>query len=802
MQESPKGMDANGERAMTAGDTRAVSTVHGPKHNRRDTTKCGLPPATSSVGSRAQPSRCLRSLVVCVATVTAITLSQPAQAITIRVPQDYPKIQDALLWAANGDEIVVSPGVYVENINFNGKNVVLRSTSPTNPGTVATTIIDLNWKGRVVTFDGSETSSCLLSGFTIRNGIGGIYGNGAKARIEHNTITGNSGEYGGGLYGCNGTIQNNVITNNSAVYGGGLNQCNGTIQNNTITGNSARYGGGLFGCDGTIQNNDIAGNWARGTGSSGGGGGLYECNGTIQNNLITSNSARSAGGGSAYGGGLYRCHGTIRSNTITSNTALSEGGGLSGCTGIIVNCIFWGNAAPVYSQISPDSIPSYSCIQGLTVAGGNIKLDPRFVGPNDFHLRPDSPCIDAGTNANCPATDKDGNQRPFDGNADGKSTCDVGAYECVTVPCDLVIATGLVSPEQARCGDTVHVSFQAQNIGKGAAGANWVHVYLSDDGSYSAEDLLWVHNMLMPPLNPGQRFDYTTASVVPFLPPRTYHVLVQCDVLDNVGESDETNNIREIGSLGVFTGPDLAVTRASITPGYQIAGGTVRVSLGVRNWGDRLAGENWAHVYLSRDAVYGGDDFLWIQGILVPPLNPGQTLDYSATATVPYVARATYHVLVQCDVLNSVAESNENNNSLDAGLFSITPGVDLTVTSGSLQPSGGRAAQVIQVAVRVANIGLSQSGGNWTHVYLSQDSVYDLKDRLWIQGIGISPLDSGKGYVYSGTAHIPNLPSGSYHVIAYCDIINEVDEWDEDNNWKEIGTLSITTAANKWEMYR
>jgi len=449
---------------MTAGDTRAVSTVQGPKHDSHDTTKRGLRPATSSdfdelrlrraqtsASSVEPPSGCFRSLVVCVATVTAIVLSQPAQAITIRVPQDYAKITDALLWAVNGDEIVVSPGVYVENINFNGKNVILRSVNPTDSATVAATIIDGNKKGAVVTFAGTETSSCVLSGFTIRNGGltgvtitiggGGIFGHGTKARIEHNTITGNSASgddpSGGGLYHCNGTIQNNVITNNSSVgrggAGGGLANCNGTIQNNVITGNSASgyqqgAGGGLANCNGTIQNNVITGNSASGLTYSYGGG-LCGCYATIQNNVITSNSA--SGNVYGYGGGLDDCKGPIRNNTITSNSAKTEGGGLYSCTGAIVSCIIWGNTAPVYSQISNHAIPNYSCIQGYTVGQGqgNIGLNPRFVGPNNFHLLADSPCIDTGTNANCPALDKDGNARPVDGNGDGRAICDIGAYE-------------------------------------------------------------------------------------------------------------------------------------------------------------------------------------------------------------------------------------------------------------------------------------------------------------------------------------------------------------------------------------
>ena len=352
--------------------------------------------------------------------VWGLLLGELSHAITIRVPQDYATIQDAILWATHGDVIVVSPGTYVENIDFLGKNVILRSTNPISSAVVATTIIDGNKMRTTVTFRGSETSSCSLSGFTIWKGLaeqfgGGILGNGTRARIEHNVITWNSAPhgYGGGLVYCNGTIQNNVITGNSAsgVYGascgGGLCGCNGTIRNNVITGNSAS--GGPYGASC--------------------GGGLAYCDGTIQNNTITGNSADG-------GGGLFYCGGTIRNNTIYGNSAWTEGGGFYKCSAVIVNCIIWGNAAPLYSQISYHSIPNYCCIQGYTVGQGqgNIGSDPRFRSLTDFHLQRGSPCIDAGTNQNCPAFDMDGNRRPLDGNGDGRAVVDMGAYEFPTVP--------------------------------------------------------------------------------------------------------------------------------------------------------------------------------------------------------------------------------------------------------------------------------------------------------------------------------------------------------------------------------
>jgi len=60
----------------------------------------------------------------------------PAAAATINVPGDQPTIQDAIDAAVAGDEIVVSPGTYLENIDVN-KSVTVRSVNPSSPTAVA-----------------------------------------------------------------------------------------------------------------------------------------------------------------------------------------------------------------------------------------------------------------------------------------------------------------------------------------------------------------------------------------------------------------------------------------------------------------------------------------------------------------------------------------------------------------------------------------------------------------------------------------------------------------------------------------
>ncbi|MBN1901971.1 hypothetical protein JW926_11670 [Candidatus Sumerlaeota bacterium] len=309
----------------------------------------------------------------------------------IEVPLDFLTIQEAIDEAAEGCEIIVAPGIYMENLEFNGNNIILRSTNPEDSSTVENTIIDGGGIKPVITMDGDELTTCVIAGFTIMNGAassgGGIDGNGGRVTIKNNIITQNAASTaGGGIYNCHGLILNNIISENAALkYGGGISYSLGTIRHNIIRENYALYGGGLYQGFGAIQNNLITGNQAANEG-----GGLYKCAGTVQNCVIAFNEACS-------GAGLYDCSGVIQNNTVYSNlNSGSSKGAITLCTGTIVNCVIWNNAG---INLERSSIPFYSCIQDWTGGGrGNIALDPRLSDPlnGDFHLLGDSPCIDAG----------------------------------------------------------------------------------------------------------------------------------------------------------------------------------------------------------------------------------------------------------------------------------------------------------------------------------------------------------------------------------------------------------------------
>ncbi|WP_369019377.1 right-handed parallel beta-helix repeat-containing protein [Thermatribacter velox] len=169
-------------------------------------------------------------------TVEASSFLTPIRNVTQN--KYYFKLQDAIDEAQSGDTIIASTGIYRENINFKGKNIVLQSTNPDDPQVVAETIIDGGNKGSVVTFQSGESSEAVLWGFTIRNGSGnipspnpglscggGIFIKGSSPVLKKNRIQKNSAACGGGIYiedGSPSFLGNIIEANTSTIYGGGI----------------------------------------------------------------------------------------------------------------------------------------------------------------------------------------------------------------------------------------------------------------------------------------------------------------------------------------------------------------------------------------------------------------------------------------------------------------------------------------------------------------------------------------------------------------------------------------------------
>ena len=305
----------------------------------------------------------------------------------LRVPLDYPTIQEAIDASLDGFTVLVAPGIYTgegnRDIDFLGKAIsVLSESGP------EMTVIDCEGSEedphRGFNFHTAEGPSAALAGFTITNGYVKYEGGGIYCHYSSPTIT-------------NCIIEGNAVRGLTSC-GGGI--CCDSYSDPIITG-----------C--IITGNMVAGRWASGGGiytfysapiirkcvisdnAADSGGGVYCCVGEpiIRNCTVTGNTAVMSGGGIFSENACL----SIANCTMSENIALNEGGGLY-CIDwapTVVNSILW-NVSP--DEISGAAVVSYSDVEGGWPGEGNIDADPLFIGESDFHLFVGSPCMDTGKN--------------------------------------------------------------------------------------------------------------------------------------------------------------------------------------------------------------------------------------------------------------------------------------------------------------------------------------------------------------------------------------------------------------------
>lgn len=327
------------------------------------------------------------------------TAFSTASATIINVPGDHATIQGAINASTNGDTILVQPGTYIENINFNGHNVLLGSLLLTTSDVsyVSSTIIDGSNSGAVLTFNSGENSSAQVLGFTIQNGSAGVSCSGASPMISHNSISGltSKGSSGILLVNSSATILNNSIFNNWAGISTSFSDA--TIIGNSITGNSGGAGSGLKASLSSliVESNIFANNSSSNViSASSGDGGAIACS---ENDLTIMRFNVFCNNTSNAHGGAIDCRNTkliLVNNTFAGNSADIRGGAIRihGTSDVTIeNTIMWGNTAPVSPSISHDAgalAITYSDIEGGCPGEGNQNIDPLFRDPDncDLHL--------------------------------------------------------------------------------------------------------------------------------------------------------------------------------------------------------------------------------------------------------------------------------------------------------------------------------------------------------------------------------------------------------------------------------
>lgn len=376
-------------------------------------------------------------------------------------------ITAALSKAVAGDTIVVGPGIYRENLTIN-KSVTINGVS------APTTIVDGGAARTVMHIPTGAPVNVAITGLTLRNGRSSLGGgiwmeNAGTLALTNVSVEGNIADESGGGILSNGplTLNSSTVANNRSAGtvgngGGGIYSCSTlVIVDSVVAGNTSElWGGGLSSCGSTrLERSVVMNNTAQTEG-----GGIYHAGTalplTLESSSVISNTTRAAGGAITIsaavaslnnstvsgnnGTGVSQQSGgttSLQHVTIANNIrgALSVGAGSMTVRGSIVSssvdpaCAVSASGATLSSQ-------GHNVATGTTCAfsqtGDRVNVNPQLgrLARNVLRtwthaLLAGSPALDAATNTGCPVTDQRGVARPQDGDLNGSTVCDIGAFE-------------------------------------------------------------------------------------------------------------------------------------------------------------------------------------------------------------------------------------------------------------------------------------------------------------------------------------------------------------------------------------
>jgi uncharacterized protein DUF1566 len=395
-------------------------------------------------------------------------------------------------------------GPGAENLTINGASAyqLFFFSGPMGPPSQTFHISGLNLtggsraQGGAISLASNQTltvDSCILSGNEATTNGGGIscWGN-STLIVQNSTVSGNDATTSGGGISIEDdsivTIDNVTISSNTASIGGGIyNDGNSlNISNSTISNNGpVNSGGGIYNSGGTmiLTNVTISGNTANV------GGGISTASSTlILYNVTISNNTGNNNGGGIYNGGTVTFQNAIIANNLGSgNNCGDAGGGIFNSVGHNLD------SEDTCRFNQPNDIINTDPLLGtLYNNGGDTKTHALLLN---------SPAIDAGENySGTPSTDQRGFLRPQDGDDDGSSDKDMGAFE---------VFTGTVSlPQtgQTGCWDEAGnpcicgASGCSGHDGSIQAGVAWPSPRFTDNGNGTVTDnltgLVWAKSPL------------------------------------------------------------------------------------------------------------------------------------------------------------------------------------------------------------------------------------------------------------------------------------------------------------------
>ena len=368
---------------------------------------------------------------------------------------------------------------------------------------------------------------------------------------------------------------------------------------------------------------------------------------------------------------------------------------------------------------------------------------------------------------------------------------------CVTtVPvalADLTVQGASLYSSSVVAGGSLATNCSIYNISGATANTSTLGYYLSTNPVLDANDQLLSNSQGYFPLVAGQYSPrYATMTIPAGTASGTYYILFAADYLNQVSESNETNNVTAVSFQVIPSSVDLVIEQAAVNPQNTAVGSPLSLNCSIINQGNTTSGSSSVGFYFSTNATLDAADQL-LTSQYGPQLYPPYSSSRYGTTTVPSgLVPGTYYILFVADYQNQESESNEANNVKAVSFTVSPPGVDLVLQQEQLYPGSTVAGNSLQVSAAILNQGNTLANSSTVGFYLSANQVFDASDVLLTTNVGGQLAATLSDYRSAYPVIPATTTPGNYYILFVADPQNVVAETNETNNVK---SLALTVLA-------
>ena len=363
----------------------------------------------------------------------------------------------------------------------------------------------------------------------------------------------------------------------------------------------------------------------------------------------------------------------------------------------------------------------------------------------------------------------------------------VGSSPAVRPYADLAVKTVSV-PDELTTSEEFTAKWTVTNQGNADASSFVNAVYLSDDASYSSNDVQ-LSTERTASLKQGETTEYKTSLSIADKYNGNKYLIFRTNAYNSVSERETSNNYKAVPvTIACAPLPDLKVAKVECDKEFT-AGQETQLVCTVTNTGEVATRQGrWVtEYYLSSNATLNKNNAARIgSSSHSGMLKPGEEYTDTVNVTLSEGVSGNYLVFAFTDATDAVYESNENNNVSKGRVVQIYPveerPVDIAIAKLE-PPTFVTAGENITLTYRIENTGEYAATGTLRDViYLSKDDQWDANDIQVGVVTGRVNIEAGGDIIREATGRVVNVPEGKYYFIVKTNSTRSIPEVGDDNN--------------------